>query len=104
MRADVRITHLDLYLARTPILTGAETARLLGYSTTDALYKANQRGQLPFQLFKLPGRRGWFAATSAVKEWLESTLAAGSTKRALESEDVSRALEGGDKKQQPTKY
>jgi hypothetical protein len=74
MHSDVPSFHLDLYLPRAPIMTGAETARVLGYPTTGALYKAHQRGQLPFGLFKLAGRRGWFAATPRVKEWLEASL------------------------------
>ncbi|MGY3232981.1 hypothetical protein ACVWWJ_004465 [Luteibacter sp. HA06] len=82
MQPDLAHMHLDLYLPRAPILTGAETARLLGYPTTEALYKAHHRGQLPFQLFRLAGRRGWFAATSTVKQWLESALNPGAANRA----------------------
>lgn len=67
--------NLDLYLPRTPVLTGAETARVMGYPTTDALYKARQAGRLPIEMFRLPGRRGWFAATPSVKAWLEASFA-----------------------------
>jgi hypothetical protein len=65
---------LDLYLPRTPVLSGPETARIMGFPTTEALYKARQAGRLPIDLFRLPGRRGWFAATPAVKAWLEASL------------------------------
>lgn len=65
---------LDLYLPRTPVLTGPETARIMGFPTTEALYKARQAGRLPIELFRLQGRRGWFAATAAVKAWLEASL------------------------------
>lgn len=65
---------LDLYLPRTPVLSGQETARIMGFPTTEALYKARQAGRLPIELFRLPGRRGWFAATAAVKAWLEASL------------------------------
>jgi hypothetical protein len=71
--------NLELYLPRTPVLSGAETARIMGFPTTEALYKARQAGRLPIDLFRLPGRRGWFAATPAVRDWLQSVLAAGDT-------------------------
>lgn len=66
--------NLELYLPRTPVLSGPETARIMGFPTTEALYKARQAGRLPIELFKLPGRRGWFAATPALKAWLEASL------------------------------
>lgn len=69
--------NLELYLPRTPVLSGAETARIMGFPTTEALYKARQAGRLPIDLFRLPGRRGWFAATPAVREWLQNVLAVG---------------------------
>ena len=65
---------LDLYLPRAPVLSGPETARIMGFPTTEALYKARQAGRLPIELFRLPGRRGWFAATAAVKAWLEASI------------------------------
>lgn len=66
--------NLDLYLPRTPVLSGAETARIMGFSTTEALYKARQAGRLPIDMFRLPGRRGWFASTPAVREWLQTIV------------------------------
>ena len=58
---------IDSYLPRVPILTAAETARVLGYPSTGALAKARQSGRLPIEMFQVPGRRGWFAATSVVR-------------------------------------
>jgi hypothetical protein len=74
MHSNSPIASLELYLPRTPIMTGADTARILGYPTTEALYKAYHRGRLPIKLFKMPGRRGWFAPTAAVRQWLEESL------------------------------
>ena len=68
---------LELYLPRTPVLSGAETARIMGFPTTEALYKARQAGRLPIDLFRLPGRRGWFAATPTIREWLQSVMSEG---------------------------
>lgn len=68
---------LELYLPRAPVINGAETARIMGFPTTEALYKARQAGRLPIDLFQLPGRRGWFAATPAVREWLHGVMSEG---------------------------
>lgn len=76
--------NLDLYLPRTPVLSGAETARILGFPTTEALYKARQAGRLPIDMFRLPGRRGWFAATPAVREWLQAVISNTSTSSSAE--------------------
>jgi len=74
MRSSSPVLGIELYLPRTPIMTGADTARILGYPTTAALYKAHHRGRLPIQLFKMPGRRGWFAPTADVRRWIEESL------------------------------
>lgn len=66
---------LDLYLPRTPLMSASETARVMGFSSTEALAKARLAGRLPIEMFKLPGRRGWFASTASVRAWLEQTLA-----------------------------
>jgi hypothetical protein len=65
---------IDSYLPRVPILTAAETARVLGYPSTGALAKARQSGRLPIEMFQVPGRRGWFAATSVVRSWLQAVM------------------------------
>lgn len=71
--AGVRLS-LDNYLPNAPILSASETARLLGYASTGALAKARQAGRLPIEMFQVPGRRGWFAATPAVRAWLQSVI------------------------------
>lgn len=65
---------IDNYLPRVPLLGAAETARLLGYPSTGALAKARQSGRLPFEMFQVPGRRGWFASTSVVRAWLQAVM------------------------------
>lgn len=69
---------IDSYLPRVPLLSAAETARLLGYSSTGALAKARQTGRLPIEMFQVPGRRGWFATTGAVRAWLQEVVSSGS--------------------------
>lgn len=68
------LVEVDSYLPKAPILSAAETARLLGYPSTGALAKARQAGRLPFEMFQVPGRRGWFAATPVVRAWLRSLM------------------------------
>lgn len=76
--------NVDVYLPRAPILSGPETARVMGFPTTEAMYKARQAGRLPIELFQLPGRRGWFASTLAVREWLQASLAVAPPRQARE--------------------
>ena len=72
---DKRLTPgLNDYLPEKPILTSAETAKLMGFPSGDALGKARLTGRLPIDMFQLPGRRGWFAATHAVRAWLEASV------------------------------
>lgn len=68
----------DLYISK-PILTAAETARCLGFASVNALLRSRKRGLLPIEMFQIPGRRGWFAATRAVLGWVDA-----STRRHLE--------------------
>jgi hypothetical protein len=46
----------------------------MGFPSTEALAKARLTGRLPIEMFRLPGRRGWFASTDRVRAWLELTL------------------------------
>jgi hypothetical protein len=62
----------DLYLSK-PILTAPETARFLGFASANALLRARKRGLLPIEMFQIPGRRGWFAATRAVMGWVDAS-------------------------------
>lgn len=67
-------TDIESYLPRAPIVGATDTARLLGFRTTEALMRARIAGRLPIPMFRLAGRRGWFAATEDIKAWLEDTL------------------------------
>lgn len=67
-------SDVEDFLPRSPILSAAETARVMGFPSAEALTKARQTGRLPIPMFKLPGRRGWFAARHVVKAWLEHAL------------------------------
>ena len=78
---------IDRYLPRVPLLSAAETARLLGYPSTGALAKARQSGRLPFEMFQVPGRRGWFASTAVVRTWLQAVMKGGNAVQNLAKEE-----------------
>ncbi|MCF3494693.1 hypothetical protein GUV62_20990 [Stenotrophomonas maltophilia] len=54
------------------VLSASQTAKILGYSSTATLAKARARGSLPFKMFMLPKRRGWFADTTDVAAFVNS--------------------------------
>lgn len=53
-----------------PTLTGNDLYVALGFKTYAAFYRVFCRGELGVRVFKLPGRRGWFASTLEVADWL----------------------------------
>ena len=53
-----------------PLLGGAELVRVLGYRTSAAFRQAHKRGQISVPVFKLPDRRGYYALTHEVAEWI----------------------------------
>lgn len=69
-------THSEVegYFPKSPILTASETARLMGFRSVKALANCRSAGRLPIEMFRVPGRRGWFAATQDVRTWLSGLL------------------------------
>lgn len=63
-----------VHVPDSPILSAADTARLMGFPTREVLAKARRTGRLPIEMFLLEGRRGWFARRDNVISWLESAL------------------------------
>ncbi len=60
----------ELNLRYGPIIGGRKLVLVLGYDSTSAFRQALKRGQLPVIVFELPGRRGKFAFTNDICEWL----------------------------------
>jgi len=58
------------------ILSAGTAARVLGFSSTDALRLARSRGRLQIPMFRVDGRRGWFASTRDVAQWLDQATTA----------------------------
>lgn len=54
-----------------PLIGGQNLYSALGYKTYSAFYRSQQLGELGVHVFKLKGRRGWFALTGDVAKWLK---------------------------------
>lgn len=54
-----------------PTIGGQDLYSSLGFKTYAAFHRSQRREALGVNVFKLPGRRGWFALTGDVATWLE---------------------------------
>jgi len=55
-----------------PLMNGMNLYRALGFRTYGAFRLANEQKKIPVQVYRLSGRRGWFARTNDVSAWLRS--------------------------------
>lgn len=55
-----------------PTLGGRELYAALGFKSYAAFHRSKQLGELGITVFTLPGRRGWFALTGDIAEWLKT--------------------------------
>lgn len=55
-----------------PLLGGEELMRAAGFRTANAFKLAIRRGRVGFDVFQITGRRGQFARTADVVEWLNT--------------------------------
>jgi len=53
-----------------PLINGKQLTSLLKFSSMAAFRQALRRGVLPVRVFDLPGRKGKFALTGDVAQWL----------------------------------
>lgn len=53
-----------------PLLGGAKLIAALGHGNAASLRQARRRGRVAVPLFSLPSRRGFFALTRDVADWL----------------------------------
>ena len=60
----------EMEASRGPLLGGVALAHALGLESLAALRQARRRGRVSVNLFSLPQRRGYFALTGDVAEWL----------------------------------
>ena len=55
-----------------PMVSGRAVVTVLGFKSYSAFYKARREEKLPVKVFDLEGRRGPFARTADIADWLES--------------------------------
>lgn len=53
-----------------PTISGQDLYAALGFKSYAAFHRSKQRGEIGVRVFTLPGRRGWFALTTEIAEWL----------------------------------
>lgn len=63
------------------LLTGESLRQALGYRSVHALRKAIERGTVPVSIFPIENRRGQYALTKDVANWLAKQRIGGRPKR-----------------------
>jgi hypothetical protein len=63
---DSRERELELITRYGDLLNLSDIAKVLRYPSTHAVRMAHLRHALPFNLVRIPNRRGWFATARAV--------------------------------------
>jgi hypothetical protein len=59
-----------LHLYGSPLITGEDLQRALGYRSIDALRKAIVRKSIPVSVFSIEHRRGKYALIKDIARWL----------------------------------
>ncbi|PZU47452.1 MAG: hypothetical protein DI568_09630 [Sphingomonas sp.] len=67
----------ELFGIYGPVIGGSDLVRALGYSNAAAFRQARRQGRVGLNIFNLPARRGSFALSADVADWL---IAASRTK------------------------
>lgn len=67
LQQELRETLLRMH---GPLLGGKALVAALGHKNPASLRQARRRGQVAITLFTVPNRRGWFALTQEVADWL----------------------------------
>lgn len=62
----------ELLARHGPLIGGVELAKILNFRNMAAFRQALRRGTVPIRVFELPGRRGKFALTHDLADWLVS--------------------------------
>lgn len=57
------------------LMDGQALAALFKFGSDRSFRRNASQGRLPVSVFRVPGRRGWFARTREVGQWLSSSPA-----------------------------
>lgn len=72
-----------------PLLSSTKLWSILGYPSITAFRQSHQRGQLSLPIIRIEGRRGQFALTADVVDWLLQQKANTQSKQRKEINDSS---------------
>lgn len=64
-----------------PALGGKDLRKALAYPSMSAFLQAMTRGTVPVPVFSIENRRGWFALTKDIAQWLAERRATAKTGR-----------------------
>lgn len=53
-----------------PTITGDDLYQMVGFETYEAFHRAKKLNQFSLKVFKLENRRGWYALTEELAEWI----------------------------------
>ena len=70
-----------------PMVPSSVLARLLGYASPEAFRQAVTRKTIPVPIFKIKNRRGYFALTKDIANWL-AIQRNGASDQSVTSEDA----------------
>lgn len=62
----------DFMSKHGPLVTGEDLWKTIGFTSAAAFRQAKVQGRLDLPVFSLPNRRGTFAFTKHVAEWLRN--------------------------------
>lgn len=68
--AEIQDLKTRMHVEHGPLLQGSALYRALGYNTYAAFHRARQRGDIGVHIFPIVGRRGIFALTEEVANWI----------------------------------
>jgi hypothetical protein len=71
--ANNQVIGADSYLSKYgPLIGGTDLVRVLGFPNAAAFREAVRKGRIDLHLFTIMGRRGKFALTQDVLNWVEN--------------------------------
>ena len=62
--------NAELLTKYGPLIGGSDLYKALGFKTYSSFKLAKARSQIPIHIFQIPERKGWFALTLDLSDWL----------------------------------
>ena len=65
-------TYNKLFEAHGPMIQNRALYQALGFNSYRVFYEHLRNNQISLKIFKINGRRGWFAKTKDVADWIDN--------------------------------